>query len=60
MFDISVDGYTASCIKHDFSVNAISVHQPLTRLLAGLSAILNRDEISLEELLKKVLHFGHF
>lgn len=55
LFLCPVAGYTASCIKYDFSVNPISVHQPLTRILAGLLAILNRDETTrMEDILKKV------
>lgn len=41
----SVAGYKVDCIKYDVSAQAVSIHVPVTRLLAGLTAQLSRWNI---------------
>jgi len=46
----TVAGRTASCIRYDFSVQPVSVHQPVSRLFAGLCACCNMASLSLIQL----------
>jgi len=50
----SVAGKSTECIRYDFASQPVSVHQPVSRLLAGLCACVNGVGLSLTQ-----LHLAH-
>ena len=51
---VSVGQWKATCIKYDVSTQPVSIHLPVTRLLAGLYPHLNKLGLSFREAHKQV------